>query len=96
MDYYSARDSETDNELFQRTLSIPALIIYGADEPRVRREMFARAGTAMRGEFKVVEFARTGHWPHLENPDQFEQELLAYLSCYHASPFMAASRSTAE
>jgi pimeloyl-ACP methyl ester carboxylesterase len=79
VDYYAATLSQPDAELFTRSITVPSLIIYGADEPKVRREMFARACQAISAKCELIELPRTGHWPHLENPEVFERELLAFL-----------------
>jgi pimeloyl-ACP methyl ester carboxylesterase len=79
VDYYAAALSQQDAELFAKPITVPTMIIYGADEPKVRQEMFARSGQAIGAEYEIIELPRTGHWPHLENPEVFERALLAFL-----------------
>jgi pimeloyl-ACP methyl ester carboxylesterase len=79
VDYYRSPLPNDDAEAFSVKLSTPALVIYGQDEPEVRKAMFRKAGFAFSGPITCREYSTVGHWPHLEAPDLFEQDVLGFL-----------------
>ena len=79
VDYYRSPLPNDDAEVFSVKLSTPALVIYGEDEPEVRKAMFRKAGIAFSGPVTCKEYAAVGHFPHLEAPDLFEQDVLGFL-----------------
>jgi pimeloyl-ACP methyl ester carboxylesterase len=82
VDYYRSSPSNDDAEAFSVKLSTPALIIYGQDEPEVRKAMFRKSGSAFSGPVTCREYTTVGHWPHLEAPDLFERDVLGFLRSY--------------
>lgn len=81
--YYSAPFSDQDKKTIVRHIEVPTLLIYGADIPQVRMNSYANASQAIDAVCKIREFPNVGHWPHLEAPDLFEQELLSFLQEFH-------------
>lgn len=79
VDYYRAPLTEDDTRAFSVKLSMPALIIYGEDEPDVRKSLFRRATSAFSGPVTCQEYSKVGHWPHLEDPDRFERDLVSFI-----------------
>jgi pimeloyl-ACP methyl ester carboxylesterase len=79
VDYYSAPLTEDDRRAFSKNLSMPALVIYGEDEPDVRKSLFGRATSTVCGPVTCKEYSKVGHWPHLEDPDRFERDVVSFL-----------------
>jgi pimeloyl-ACP methyl ester carboxylesterase len=79
VDYYRVPLSDNDAKAFSVKLSTPALVVYGADEPEVRKAMFRKTATAFSGPVTCREYAAVGHWPHLEAPGRFEQDVADFL-----------------
>lgn len=80
VDYYRSPISPADRERFCRPISVPALLVYGSDEPDVRRKMFSRAQEAFETPVPIEVYSSVGHWPHLEAPDRFEDTLRRFLN----------------
>ncbi len=80
VDYYRSALPKNDAAAFSVKLSTPALVIYGQDEPEVRKAMFRKAGSAFSGPVTCREYPRVGHWPHLEAPELFEHDVLSFLT----------------
>jgi len=49
VDYYRVPLSDNDAKAFSVKLSAPALVVYGADEPEVRKAMFRKTASAFSG-----------------------------------------------
>jgi pimeloyl-ACP methyl ester carboxylesterase len=79
VDYYLSPLLNGDAEAFSVKHSMPTLVIYGQDEPDVRKAIFRRAGLAFSGPVTCREYPAVGHWPHLEAPELFEQDVLGFL-----------------
>lgn len=79
VEYYSKPMTHADHHEFSAKLSVPGLIFYGYDEPRVRREMFRRAPSAFTQPPEMVVLPNVGHWPHLEAPERVEDETVRFL-----------------
>jgi pimeloyl-ACP methyl ester carboxylesterase len=61
-----------------RDVSTPTLLIWGKNDPYVRRMSVDLARAYMKGEYRVVE-ADTGHWIAQEAPDVVAYEVLRHL-----------------
>ena len=72
-----------DKRAIVRNISVPTLVIYGTDIPKVRARSYADAAQAIEARCKISAFPNVGHWPHLEAPDSFERELLPFLEEFH-------------
>lgn len=81
--YYSAPFSDQDRKAIVRNIEVPTLVIYGTDIPPVREDSYANASQAVDAACTVKGIRKVGHWPHLEAPDLFEQELLSFLRVHH-------------
>ena len=79
VDYYRSSLPNADATAFSVKLATPALVIYGQDEPEIRKAMFRKAGSAFSSPIICREYPTVGHWPHLEAPDRFEQDVLGFL-----------------
>ncbi|WP_158747149.1 alpha/beta fold hydrolase [Acidisphaera sp. L21] len=79
VDYYRLPLPDADADAFSVKLSPPGLVIYGQDEPEVRKAIFRKAGLAFLGPVICREYPTVGHWPHLEAPDLFERDVLGFL-----------------
>ena len=79
VDYYRVPLSENDAKAFSVKLSTPALVVYGGDEPEVRKSMFRKTASAFSGPLTCREYSSVGHWPHLEAPSLFEQDVADFL-----------------
>ena len=62
-------------------VTTPTLLIWGANDPYVRRMSVDLAPPHMKGEYRVVE-VETGHWIAQEAPQRVEQEVLAHLKAH--------------
>ncbi len=80
IDYYRLGKAEPSDDLLTAPLSTPCLVIYGSDEPAVRRSAFAQAHGVMGKGSKVVMLPNVGHWPHLEAPQKCIAEVLTFLT----------------
>lgn len=79
VDYYRAGMSEADRRDLLRPIAARTLMLYGADEPRVRQESYAKAAAVTGPGSQVVRLECVGHWPHLEAPDRCLAEIRAFL-----------------
>ena len=68
--YYATSMTPTDRTAIVRPINVPTLAIYGADEPRARRDAFGRAELHLGPGSRVIELLGVGHWPHLERPNK--------------------------
>ena len=59
--------------------SMPSLLIYGSDEPQVRRDGFEAAKKGIAAPSRVVRMEGAGHWPHLEAPEGVLDEIKGFL-----------------
>ncbi|WP_157727630.1 alpha/beta fold hydrolase [Stappia sp. ES.058] len=59
--------------------SVPSLLIYGSDEPKVRRDGFEAARSGLVASSRVVRIEGVGHWPHLEAPKTVLDEIVGFL-----------------
>jgi pimeloyl-ACP methyl ester carboxylesterase len=80
VDYYRHPLSEEDAKEFSVKLSTPALVVYGEDEPEVRKAMLRRTEFAFSAPVVCKEYPMVGHWPHLEAPGLFERDLVAFFA----------------
>ncbi|MEX0749179.1 MAG: alpha/beta fold hydrolase [Dehalococcoidia bacterium] len=62
-------------------VTTPALLIWGKNDPYVRRMSVELAPPHMKGEYRLVE-ADTGHWIAQEAPDLVAAEVLAHLRAH--------------
>ena len=62
--------------------SMASLLIYGSDEPKVRREGFEAARNKLGASSRVLCVKGVGHWPHLEAPSVVIDEVLRFLGSY--------------
>ncbi|WP_170122030.1 alpha/beta fold hydrolase [Breoghania corrubedonensis] len=69
IDYYRLGRAAQSSDALMVKLSTRCLVLYGEDEPDVRKSAFRKALSVLGGESKIVEIAGVGHWPHLEAPD---------------------------
>ena len=65
--------------------SMPSLLIYGSDEPKVRRDGFEAARDGLAAPSRVTRIEGVGHWPHLEAPNAVLGEILTFLRSYRAN-----------
>lgn len=79
VDYYAAKLSVADQRAINRNISVPTLIVYGSDEPKVRHEMFLKAIDVVGEGSSIVRFEDVGHWPHLEAPERFHHSMISFL-----------------
>ena len=79
VDYYRFTLSDDDAKAFSVKLSTAALVLYGGDEPETRKAMFRKTQLAFVDKVVCKEYPDVGHWPHLEAPDLFEQDVIAFL-----------------
>jgi proline iminopeptidase len=62
-----------------RQLRVPALFIYGdADSPYTGKPVADELCATLRN-CRIVEFTQSGHWPFLEEPEKFQQEMKDFL-----------------
>ena len=76
VDFY--RRSSTGTRL-ARLPSMPSLLIYGSDEPKIRRLGFEAARNGLSASSCVIRIDGAGHWPHLEAPDRVMNEIIGFL-----------------
>ena len=79
VDYYRAGMREADRRAILRPITTPTLMLYGADEPRVRQESYGRAAAVTGPGSRSLCIEGVGHWPHLEAPERCRDEILAFL-----------------
>lgn len=79
VDFYRHELSKAQQKKFLVPLSTPALLIYGSDEPAVRKRMFDNADKAFISSVQTRCIDKVGHWPHLEAPQQFHEMLIQFL-----------------
>jgi pimeloyl-ACP methyl ester carboxylesterase len=72
------RDIEANGMTFG-PVTAPSLLIWGKDDPYVRRMSIDLAPEYMRGPYRVVELDG-GHWIAQEHPERVASEAVAHLS----------------
>ena len=76
--YYRAAENGAA-EFMQEDIEVPSLLI-GGDEDLLGEEAFTVDSAArFAGPYEVV-MLRGGHWPHREDPEAFNEALLAFLA----------------
>ncbi|WP_346913324.1 alpha/beta hydrolase [uncultured Roseibium sp.] len=80
IEYYRLRKTAQSSNNSTAPTRIPALIVYGEDEPNVRKAAFRSALNAVGEDSKLIEIADAGHWPHLEAPEQCFAEVSDFVS----------------
>jgi proline iminopeptidase len=63
-----------------RQLHVPTRFLYGAADAPYTGKPTAEALCAIIPNCKTVEFAHSGHWPFLEEPERFRQVVEAFLA----------------
>jgi proline iminopeptidase len=63
-----------------RQLRVRTLVIYGAADAAYTGEANASALCALLPDCTLVGFARSGHWPFLEEPERFSEVVTAFLA----------------
>jgi pimeloyl-ACP methyl ester carboxylesterase len=69
-----------DPKAGERTISVPSLVMAGADDGAVSTARFAKARGAFLGRYQYVEIAGAGHFPQLEAGEQTADAILAFLN----------------
>ncbi|TYC55739.1 alpha/beta hydrolase [Rhodobacterales bacterium] len=78
VDYYRLGGTGQQAAEIAVPLSVPTLVLFGSDEPAVRRKSFEGA-TAVLGEgSRVLMLDGVGHWPHLEAPERCLSEITSF------------------
>ena len=78
LSYYKAL--RPGHPLYREKISVPALVVGGADEPTVLQRAYAATPGRFAAPCDVRILDGAGHWPHRENEDAFLQALLAFLT----------------
>lgn len=78
VDYYGSDAPPKGTPTIAKPISVPALIVYGSDEPQIRKAAFAKALAVVGSGSRTVMFEGAGHWPHLEQIDRSLEEILAF------------------
>jgi proline iminopeptidase len=63
-----------------RALAVKTLVIYGAADGDATGKTSASAICSLIPDCTLAGFDHSGHWPFLEEPDKFENEISAFLS----------------
>ncbi|MEJ6396055.1 alpha/beta hydrolase [Gymnodinialimonas sp. 2305UL16-5] len=80
IEYYRLGKTAQSSKSLIAPTHIPALIVYGEDEPGIRKAAFRRALSAVGEHSKLIEIAGAGHWPHLEASEQCFAEVSDFIS----------------
>lgn len=76
--YYKAL--RPGHPLYRTKISVPALVVGGADEPPVLQHGYAATPRRFTAPCEVRILDGAGHWPHRENEDAFLDALLDFLA----------------
>jgi pimeloyl-ACP methyl ester carboxylesterase len=79
---YRSLDPETFGRAIEEGFSgrdIPSLILWGAHDPYVNKRYAKLAKERVLPSAKVVIFEDSGHWPHVDNPERYNAEVLDFL-----------------
>jgi pimeloyl-ACP methyl ester carboxylesterase len=77
LSYYKAL--RPGHPLHRTKISVPALVVGGADEPAVLHRGYEATPSRFTALCDVRILDGAGHWPHRENEEGFVQALLAFL-----------------
>ena len=77
LSYYKAL--RPGHPLYRTKISVPALVVGGADEPSVLQRAYEATPRRFTATCDVRILDGAGHWPHRENEEAFVQALLAFL-----------------
>jgi pimeloyl-ACP methyl ester carboxylesterase len=76
--YYKAL--QPGSPLYRAAITVPALVVGGAEEPDVLQRGYAATLTRFSAPCTVTILDGAGHWPHRENEDAFLAALLPFLA----------------
>lgn len=68
------------DRFFRRKISVPGLIVGGADDPDVFQRAYAASPSRFTGPCEVRILDGAGHWPHREQEAAFVDALLDFLA----------------
>lgn len=85
--YYKDSLNQHDLEsidLIARQTKVPTLVAYGMQDPAIKNDVF---DACMQPEFfanhmQYQKYSDMAHYPHLENPDQINQDMLGFIHQY--------------
>jgi pimeloyl-ACP methyl ester carboxylesterase len=77
LSYYKAL--RPGHPIYRAKISVPALVVGGADEPPVLQRGYAATPRRFTAACDVRILDGAGHWPHRENEDAFLEALLEFL-----------------
>jgi pimeloyl-ACP methyl ester carboxylesterase len=82
LSYYWAlfKPGGLDPKAGERTISVPTLVIAGADDGAVKSGRFAKARGAFLARYEYVELPGVGHFPQLEAGDKVAEAIIAFLN----------------
>lgn len=78
LEYYKAL--RPGHPLYRRRITVPGLVVGGADEPGVLRSGYAATPSRFTAPCEVRVLEGAGHWPHRESEEAFLAALLAFLA----------------
>lgn len=78
LSYYKAL--RPGHPLYRAKITVPALVVGGADEPAVLQRGYEATPGRFTGPCEVCILDRAGHWPHRENEEAFLEALLVFLT----------------
>ena len=80
VDYYTLGKTGQSAVRLAVPISVPALVIYGGDEPDIRKAAFRNSLAVTGRGSKLVRIQDVGHWPHLEAPERCLSETKRFLT----------------
>lgn len=80
VDYYRIGATGQKVPEITDSLTVPALVLYGSDEPAVRKQAFARSEKVLPSGSRIVMIDKVGHWPHLEAHDRCLREIREFFA----------------
>lgn len=80
VDYYRLGKTAQSAAELAVQIFVPCLIIYGEDEPDVRKAAFRKALGVVGDGSELAAITGVGHWPHLEAPNRCLLEINRFLA----------------
>jgi pimeloyl-ACP methyl ester carboxylesterase len=82
--FFKRRPAESGDLKGRSLIDVPTLVIAGESDGAVDRARFDKASAGFTGYYEFAAFAKSGHFPEMEEAERFNHEVLRFLT--HPAP----------
>lgn len=77
--FFSSRGAELGDLTATSLISVPTLVIGGVNDGGIDISRYGKARQGFVGPYQFIPFEQSGHFPEVEQPDHFNDEVLKFL-----------------